>query len=125
MSNHLSFEEIELKVDKILLQWQHYKLELEAYFKIRDIENATPVMEKAIGLFWEFLFSSNGLIASDSNNIDDCNVKPVNVQERLNFVVSRPRLYHSYVQLAELFAEQEKQYARKMALNKATKKRPD
>jgi hypothetical protein len=123
--NHLTYEEIELKVDRILLQWQQDKIELEEYFKYRDSKKALPVMEKTIKLFREFLYASNGLITSVSNNIDDCIIKPVNVQERLKFIVSRPRLYHSYVQLGELFAEQEKQYARKVALNKAKKKRPD
>jgi hypothetical protein len=123
--NHLSFEEIELKVGNILRQWQQYKLELEEYLKNRDSEKASPLMEKAIGLFREFLYSSNGLHCSDLYNIDDCILKPINVQERLKFIITRPSLYHSYVQLAELFAEQEKQYARKMALNKVKKNRPD
>jgi hypothetical protein len=122
MLNQISFE---ASVDKSLLQWQQYKLELEEYFKNRNSDKASPVMEKAIELFWEFLYSSNGLMTRDTYNIDDCIVKPVNVQERLNFIVSRPRLYHSFVQLAELFAEQEKQYARQLALNKVKNKRPD
>jgi hypothetical protein len=122
MLNQISFE---ASVDKSLLQWQQYKLELEEYFKNRNSDKASPVMEKAIELFREFLYSSNGLMTRDTYNIDDCIVKPVNVQERLNFIVSRPRLYHSFVQLAELFAEQEKQYARQLALNKVKNKRPD
>jgi len=60
-----------------------------------------------------------------NGKINDYLVKPVNVQERLNFIETKPRLYHSYVQLAELFSEQEKLFAKNKALNKYNKKSPD
>lgn len=111
-------------VEDTLRQWSRYKLELSEHFKDRNSEKALPLMEKALELFGKFLFLSNGL-DPDSHTIEDCSIKPVNVKERLDFISSRPKLFHSYIQLAELFAEQQKQYASKIALIKAKNKRPD
>lgn len=111
-------------VEDTLRQWSIYKLELSEHFKDRNSEKALPIMEKALELFGKFLFLSNSL-DPDSHTIEDCSIKPVNVKERLDFIASRPKLFHSYIQLAELFAEQQKQYASKIALIKATNKRPD
>ena len=81
-------------------------------------------MERAIDLFEQFLIKSNNL-NPDLYCIKDCKIKPVNVEERLGFIVSRPKLFHSYKQLAELFAEQEKQFAKQTVLNRTKNKRPD
>lgn len=112
-------------VRNILIEWNKSKTKLAECFIKRDTEKALPLMESAIELFREFLFSSNGLEAVESLTYEECYIKPVNVNDRLNFISSRPRLYHSYIQLSELFAEQEKQYARQLALKNAKNKRPD
>ncbi|CAM4057618.1 YpoC family protein [Mesobacillus thioparans] len=111
-------------MEKILSEWNQYNKELSLHFTNRDRDRALPVMRNAIELFKQFLFESNGL-DQDSNRIEDCKLKPVNVRERLEFVSSMPALFQSYKQLAELFAEQEKQYARKAALIQVKNKRPD
>ena len=104
-------------VGKVLSEWMQYKDELATHFRNRESEKALPLMENAICLFEQFLFLSNNL-NQDLYCIKDCKIKPVNVEERLSFIVSRPKLFHSYKQLAELFAEQEKQFAKQAVLNK-------
>ncbi|MCM3122162.1 MULTISPECIES: YpoC family protein [unclassified Mesobacillus] len=111
-------------MEKILSDWNHYNSELRHHFTNRDRDQALPIMNKAIELFKQFLFATNGM-NQELHSIEECKLKPVNVLERLEFVTSRPGLFQSYKQLAELFAEQEKQYARKTALNHAKNKRPD
>ncbi|WP_079509521.1 YpoC family protein [Mesobacillus jeotgali] len=111
-------------MEKILSEWNRYNSELAHYFSNRDSTSALPVMKKAIALFKDFLFITNGL-NEEFHSLGDCTIKPVNVAERLAFISSRPGLFHSYKQLAELFAEQEKQYARQTALNTAKNKRPE
>jgi hypothetical protein len=111
-------------MEKILSQWNQYHSELAHYFSNRDSVSARPVMYKAIALFKDFLFTTNGL-NKESHSLVDCKIKPVNVVERLEFISSKPGLFHSYKQLAELFAEQEKQYARQTALKAAKNKRPE
>ncbi|WP_170169144.1 YpoC family protein [Mesobacillus subterraneus] len=114
----------ENEVEAILGQWNQCRNELAEYYKTRNIEKAQPEMKKAIELFKALLFTTNGLDPEECA-IDDCKAKPVNLRERIDFISSRPKLYHSYIQLSELFAEQEKQFAKQKALSKAKKKRPE
>jgi hypothetical protein len=80
-------------------------------------------MKKGIGLFLQFLFWSNdkqiAVLANTSLSLLE--VKPVNIDERLGFIISRPNLFHSYRQLSELMVEQEKLYAKKNIVKKAFK----
>ena len=123
MGNEISILEIEEQSARILLGWKKYKLELEAFYKNREGERAFPVMKNSIELFIEYLNITNG--KKGNGNMDDFPVRPVNVKERLAFIELRPRLYHSYVQLAELFTEQEKLFAKNLVLYKIKNKRPD
>ncbi|WLR56579.1 hypothetical protein LC048_06675 [Mesobacillus subterraneus] len=111
-------------VERVLGEWGQCKDELDIHFKNRDSDRALPWMKRAIDLFEQFLYLSNSM-NQDLCSITDCEIKPVNVEERLEFIISRPKLFHSYKQLAELFAEQEKQFAKHVALNRAKNKRPD
>jgi hypothetical protein len=111
-------------VERVLSEWGKCKEKLQIHFKNRDSQKALPLMERAIDLFEQFLIKSNNL-NPDLYCIKDCKIKPVNVEERLGFIVSRPKLFHSYKQLAELFAEQEKQFAKQTVLNRTKNKRPD
>lgn len=123
MENEFSIIEIEKQSARILLSWKHSKIELEEFYKNRDGDRALSVMNNSIELFMEYLNITNG--KKGSANMEDFPVSPVNVKERLAFIESKPRLYHSYVQLAELFTEQEKLFAKKLALYKIKNKRPD
>ncbi|MBT2694193.1 YpoC family protein [Bacillus sp. ISL-55] len=120
----ISFQDNLQAVATVLSEWGQCKNELDDYFKNRDSDRALPLMKRAIELFEQFLIRSNNL-SPDKYCIKDCKIKPVNVEERLGFIVSRPKLFHSYKQLVELFAEQEKQVAKQAALNRAKNKRPD
>ncbi|WP_423407209.1 YpoC family protein [Heyndrickxia sp. MSNUG] len=122
MEKECPLAEIEELSHNIILKWKQSKLALEGFFKNREGEKVLSIMNDSIELFNEYLFISNG--KKVNGKINDYLVKPVNVQERLNFIETKPRLYHSYVQLAELFSEQEKLFAKNMALSKI-KKRPD
>ncbi|WP_102263376.1 YpoC family protein [Mesobacillus jeotgali] len=118
-----SFHDNVQVVTTILGEWEQCKNELDNHFRNRDSDKALPLMKRALELFEQFLVSSNSL-SPDKYWIKDCKIKPVNVEERLDFIISRPKLFHSYKQLAELFAEQEKQFAKQTILFR-TKKRPD
>ncbi|MEH7885869.1 YpoC family protein [Bacillus sp. JJ1609] len=123
MEKEFPLAEIEELSHNIILRWKQSKLALEGIFKNREGEKVLPIMNDSIELFYEYLFISNG--KKVNGKINDYLVKPVNVEERLNFIETKPRLYHSFVQLAELYSEQEKLFAKNMALNKIKNKRPD
>ncbi|MBT2639068.1 YpoC family protein [Bacillus sp. ISL-39] len=114
----------DMAVERLLSEWNQCKDKLAAHFRNRESDLAEPLMKRAILLFEQFLILSNSL-NQDMHSIKDCKIKPVNAEERLDFIVSRPKLFHSYKQLAELFVEQEKQFAKQAILNKSKNKRPD
>jgi hypothetical protein len=113
----------EVEISKILLEWENSKVQLDALFHKRDNKNAKALMEKGIKLFIQFLARSNDLpeTLDKSINYKQFEFKPVNVDERLSFIISRPALYHSYRQLSELMMEQEKLYVKRNILKKASK----
>lgn len=80
---------------------------------------ALQPMKKGIGIFLQAVFWSNHVPARlNGLNFDKLKVKPINVYERLEFIMNRPGNYHSFIQLSELMAEQEKQFVKHMALKK-------
>lgn len=116
--------------DDILLlleEWLVVKKELNLLFDKRDKKNALEPMMKGIKIFEQFLFLSNEreLTAKETTNNEEIILsftwKPVNVIERLRFIHNRPNSFHSFIQLTELINEQEKQYKKKMAIEKMTK----
>ncbi|MFD2445822.1 YpoC family protein [Bacillus sp. CGMCC 1.16607] len=106
----------------LLDQWSELKLKLIQLFENRDRKNTLGPMQEGIDLFLNFLSWSNDIVRDDlSMNYSALHWKPVNVNERLEFIKQRPNLYHSFIQLVELMSEQEKQYRKKIAIKKVTK----
>jgi malonyl CoA-acyl carrier protein transacylase len=120
----ISFPDNVQAVEMVLREWGHCKVELDIHFKKRDSDSALPLMKRAVKLFEQFLIISNSL-SPDMYCIKSCEIKPVNAEERLDFIVARPKLFHSYKQLAELFAEQEKLFAKQTILNRTKKQTSD
>jgi hypothetical protein len=110
-------------ISSLLKEWENSRVQLEALFRDRDYESAKVLMEKGILMFIQFLSWSNELPATRDEpfNANKFEFKPVNVEERLGFIMSRPNLYHSYRQLLELMVEQEKLYSKRSILKKASK----
>ncbi|WP_413309223.1 YpoC family protein [Bacillus sp. 1P10SD] len=100
----------------ILSEWKQIDKQLEILFSERDGKNSKESMEKGINLFLQFLMVSNDTDYNSSGPIpyESFKYKPVNVVERLEFIQSRPTLFHSYRQLSELMLEQQKLYAKKL-----------
>lgn len=107
-------------IDELLLEWPKMKEEIRHSFEKRDKKSAAPLMEKGIHLFIRFLHWSNQLLAKPKSDIDyeQLQIKPVNCRERLEFIMARPNLHHSYMQLCELMSEQEKGYQKALAIKK-------
>jgi hypothetical protein len=107
----------------LLREWAEIKSSLESFYRQRDQQNTTKGMKKGLVIFTQFLFWSNEepILGVKAITINHLKIKPVNLEERLSFVIARPNLFHSYRQLSELMVEQEKLFAKKMALKKASK----
>ncbi len=110
-------------IPSLLLEWGQIKTDLEKFYRNRDQENTNLGMKKGINLFLKFLFWSNELQVVDKEPLplDSLPYRPVNIGERIGFILKRPNLFHSYRQLSELFLEQEKQFVKKNIKEKASK----
>jgi hypothetical protein len=116
------WESPEKVIPFLLEEWKKHRKQLESIFLTRDTASALGPMKHAISIFVEMLFWTNGQpVHFPLNNIQQLTIKPVNVQERIEFIISRPKLYHSFAQLSELFNEQEKHFTKKLLLKSKIK----
>ena len=107
-------------ISQLLVEWGQVKGELEILYRNREQKTTLQGMKKGIGLFILFLYLSNDSQVNfkELEPIDLLEMKPVNLDERLGFIINRPTLFHSYRQLTELMVEQEKLYAKKNIVKK-------
>ncbi|WP_053363930.1 YpoC family protein [Bacillus sp. FJAT-27251] len=97
----------------LLNEWEKLKGVIGQGHSVRDPIKASVAMEQGISLFLKFVYWSNRMPVSLSlEGLGTLGVKPVNAEERLKFIMARPGLYHSYIQLSGLMVEQHKQFAR-------------
>lgn len=109
----------------ILDKWDQLKTVIEEVHRQRKKDGISEAMKKGVGLFLQYLYWSNGIPVCLKELPDFINVKikPVNLEERAGFIISRPGLFHSYVQLGELMIEQEKLFAKHNLIKKASSQR--
>lgn len=109
-------------VPVIIKEWNEIKSELHTLFANRESSSVEPLMKKGISLFLEALYWTNHIpTLQEETTIDTLLIKPVNVKERLDFILSYPKKFHSYMQLGELFVEIEKLFTREQVRKKASK----
>lgn len=107
----------------ILKDWKELKCQLENLHRERNQENILEGMNKGIEIFLKFIFWSNEkpVPLNMPLSFHELDYKPVNLQERLAFIISRPKVFHSFIQLSELMIEQEKQYSKRSIMKKTSR----
>lgn len=118
------WESIEQSIPTLLNKWKIVKEELEEIFKKREKKKAYGLMKIGISLLIELIFWTNELPVQlrSMNDIEKMKIHPVNINERLEFLLKQPAIFPSFIQLKELINEMEKLYAKKMAIKKASKR---
>ncbi|MDQ0976191.1 hypothetical protein QFZ31_006069 [Neobacillus niacini] len=116
----LELEASEVNISFLLSKWDGVKSDLETLYGNRDQQATLQLMKKGIIYFIQFLYWSNDRQVNSKEPIplNQFEIKPVNFEERLTYILSRPNLFHSYRQLSELFTEQEKLFAKKNIVKK-------
>ncbi|RFU68462.1 hypothetical protein D0469_12040 [Peribacillus saganii] len=102
-------------------KWNTNKLEAGQFFAERNVKKVERPMKEGLAIFISGLFWMNAqpvALSAWPASLTEISFKPVNAAERLDFILARPLLYHSYKQLSELMLELEKQYYKKIALQK-------
>ncbi|WP_428908902.1 YpoC family protein [Niallia sp. Krafla_26] len=98
-------------------EWNHLKMELQEGFTKRDLSRTEIPMKKGIELFLKALYWSNLQSVNDNmDSMDRLTVKPINIRERLAYIIKTPNKFHSFIQLSELFVEMEKLFRKQQAL---------
>lgn len=106
-------EEHSLK--QLVNSWEELKVEIENGFHERKRDVIQTKMVEACSLYIKLLFWSNKKPVSLINLNDKLKhliIKPINIVERLTFILENPFLFPSFLQLSELFIEQQKAYYR-------------
>lgn len=109
------WNESEKHVSHLLSEWKKIDVQCQKLFSERKTKQALDPMKEGIALFFTFLFWIHNQpvqLKEWEEKVKQLPVQPVNLVERLTFIIQRPALYHSYIQLSELFREQEKHYVK-------------
>ncbi|WP_071395558.1 YpoC family protein [Bacillus tuaregi] len=113
---------MERTIPEVFESWTIIKADLHEKFSHRDVNNILEQMKKGMGLFLEILYWCNqSPVVWKLDKAVKLVRKPVNWEERLEYILANPTKYHSYIQLAELFSEQEKSYVKQQTVMKAKK----
>ncbi|MDX5474407.1 MAG: hypothetical protein LPK00_02620 [Bacillaceae bacterium] len=101
---------------EIAYMWRVKQAAISFVHKERNKKKVMVELPNVIALYISFLFWINGKPVSNlkylHSEIEKLVWKPVNVTERLSFILTKPYLYHSFVQLNELFMETEKLFVK-------------
>ncbi|MGE7601466.1 YpoC family protein [Peribacillus sp. NPDC097675] len=120
---YLPWKKGEKHVPELYDKWRLIKRDCETLFSERKAGQALEPMKEGIGLFLSAVYWMHGKpvqLSAWEKHIEECTLKPVNLVERLSFIMERPALFHSFRQLCELFIEFEKLMVRNK-LQKAKK----
>ena len=105
----------EQSLKQLVNSWEELKVEIENGFHERKRDVIQTKMVEACILYVKLLFWSNKKPVSLINLNDKLKhliIKPINIVERLTFILENPFLFPSFLQLSELFIEQQKAYYR-------------
>lgn len=120
-NKHVPWENREQSLNNIVNEWNDLRPNLENGFQKREKGIIQPNMLWALSLYLKLLFWTNGKPVTLNNlkeELDKLTIKPINIGERLLFILEKPYLYPSYLQLTELFVEQQKAFYRYKAMGK-------
>ena len=102
-------------------EWAVVADRVEERLAKRQTKEIEPYMQKGIVLFLSTLFWSNKSAVQVDHldaHIQSLVHKPVNVDERIGYILNRPNTYPAYMQLKSLMDEQKKLVAKLIALKK-------
>ncbi|WP_050632304.1 YpoC family protein [Bacillus andreraoultii] len=111
----------ESEIKKILSEWNELRIKLLKLFKERQNKETRLFMVKGISLFLKLLFWTNErpvVLTRLEEELNRLKVKPVNIEDRMQFLMNRPTLHHAFIQLSELIVETEKMFYKNLVIKK-------
>lgn len=107
-------------LQEIISRWEHLHSKLEKQFQQKKQVEENKMIE-GISLLIKFVFWTNGEpvnLKEIEEKLLMFHIKPININDRLQFILSRPFAFHTFKQIHELMGEQQKQYAAKLIMQK-------
>jgi hypothetical protein len=106
----------------LINSWKEEKDHISSLFRERKRKDAKEPMVRFSAHFLSLLYWMNSKVITSLIDIEKqlavLDVKPVNVSERLEFILAQPDHYHSFIQLAQLYEEGEKLFVKSMLMQK-------
>ncbi|WP_203361928.1 YpoC family protein [Bacillus sp. REN10] len=112
--NEVPWENPSLYLKMVDEAYQSLQPLIETTFKEQD-QAVHSMMKASLALFFMSLFWSNHkpvVLNGWEEKVALFNIKPLNVEERLSFILARPFSYQAYRQIEALMIEQQKQLAK-------------
>jgi len=101
-------------IKEMFNEWKEESEHISNYFKQRNRKLASEPMIRGLANFISILTWINGQMLLNLNNLllelDKLKIKPINLDERISFLLNQPDHYHSFIQLSGLYTELEKLY---------------
>ncbi|MEE6451890.1 hypothetical protein RAH41_15040 [Gottfriedia acidiceleris] len=101
-------------IKEMIKEWKEESEQISNYFKQRNRKLACEPMIRGLANFISILTWINSQLLLNLNNLllelDKLKIKPINLDERISFVLNQPDHYHSFIQLSGLYTELEKLY---------------
>ncbi|WP_110112358.1 YpoC family protein [Bacillus sp. CGMCC 1.16541] len=102
--------------------WNELETKIALLHKKRQAHATQMSMKYGVANFISALFWMNGVKVSRLTHLDEdvkeLTYKPINIGERIAFIMTKPHLYHSFIQLSELYQELQKLYAKLVIIHK-------
>ncbi|WP_227395303.1 YpoC family protein [Jeotgalibacillus aurantiacus] len=117
------WDDIEKLIPVIIGEWKRLADVMRPLFEDRPKETH-DLMVKGLSLFLTLLFWTNEKYVNVydwESELDHLEVKIVNPKERIQFVLKRPAVYFSFIQLDEMMTEMHKMAAKKVAMKKKSR----
>ncbi|MFX3622784.1 MAG: YpoC family protein [Ectobacillus sp.] len=116
--------EKEVAVPAVLESWKQHNGKIAHLFRERKRTEAKEPMVRYAAHFLSALYWMNDSRISSlehmQEELEKLPVKPVNIAERIGFILEQPGHYHSFIQLSQLYEELEKLFAKMLLIQKKT-----
>ncbi|WP_223702005.1 YpoC family protein [Sutcliffiella deserti] len=112
-------------VPMLFLAWKEYEASLVILHKSRERHQVKKHMTQVIAIFIQSLFWMNGQPVSElakwQKDVKALRLKPINLEERLDFVMSQPEKYPAFIQIQQLINEIQKLFYKMQAVENLKK----
>lgn len=120
--SNLPWEHQSQTVPLLFHLWKETETKLNVLHEKRERSDVKGSIAGGIALLLQAIFWMNKLpvrsLTDWEQEIQQLHAKPVNIVERLDFVIKKPEMYHAFIQLQQLFAETSKLFYKMQAIQK-------